>query len=389
MKNTKTFIRFLSLFICVLFITGCDDNKKTYIVSFDTMGGSSVEKQTVASNSNIERPQNPTKEGYTFIGWEKNYATFNFNQKIKSDLVLVAKWQKDSTDIGTTPNPSKPSTPVVNKPTPTNNPSSPEIVAKTKTNTVYKGTSNDVTNFFTIDFKKSTGTIVCKNNNTVITNTKDLSVGTHNILCSITSKEGLSDSASVSIIVRENTKTETIKFSGNQQTQTKTIEIANLDSVISQTVDKGRLSITKDGNKLKIDVTGLNNPNCNTTNGYQETLFYRDGSRCSKFYIYTYVNGIITDVKCVENKCASSVFDSTTHFKTLYPNSQYTSNCSCESQDVLDLMKGYDTKSGWNTALKVGGSETYECVYTAPGGWVSGKTTCTYDYTVTITYKLK
>ena len=35
-----------------------------------------------------------TKEGYTFLGWYNGDELFDFNQKVTSDIQLVAKWEK-------------------------------------------------------------------------------------------------------------------------------------------------------------------------------------------------------------------------------------------------------------------------------------------------------
>lgn len=48
-------------------------------VSFDTMGGSAVEAKTCEYNGKISAPEEPTKEGYAFIGWF-------------SDSALTEKW---------------------------------------------------------------------------------------------------------------------------------------------------------------------------------------------------------------------------------------------------------------------------------------------------------
>lgn len=74
------------------------NNKKTYIISFDTDGGSLVEKQEVKDGENIIKPSNPTKENYLFEEWTYNGRTFNFNTIVESDMTLIAKWKKEKPD---------------------------------------------------------------------------------------------------------------------------------------------------------------------------------------------------------------------------------------------------------------------------------------------------
>ncbi|MDO5095398.1 MAG: InlB B-repeat-containing protein [Peptostreptococcaceae bacterium] len=65
-----------------------------YKVLFDTDGGSTVSEQNIPFNKEAERPANPTKEGYEFIGWfDEQGQKFDFNKKIQSDIKLTAKWR--------------------------------------------------------------------------------------------------------------------------------------------------------------------------------------------------------------------------------------------------------------------------------------------------------
>jgi uncharacterized repeat protein (TIGR02543 family) len=67
----------------------------TVTVTFDTDGGSNVNSQTVETGGYINRPNNPTKTGYTFVDWytstEYEYI-FNFNIPINSSRTAYAKW---------------------------------------------------------------------------------------------------------------------------------------------------------------------------------------------------------------------------------------------------------------------------------------------------------
>ena len=72
--------------------------KKTYIVTFDSNGGSVVESQRVKEGENAKEPNTPTKEKYTFIEWTKDGGSFNFNTLIESDITLVASWKKTTLD---------------------------------------------------------------------------------------------------------------------------------------------------------------------------------------------------------------------------------------------------------------------------------------------------
>ncbi len=66
--------------------------KKSYNVTFETDGGTYIEPFKINSDGLIEKPEDPKKEGYVFVGWYYNDELFDFNTKIEGDILLVAKW---------------------------------------------------------------------------------------------------------------------------------------------------------------------------------------------------------------------------------------------------------------------------------------------------------
>lgn len=74
--------------------TKLDDNIETYNIEFDTDGGSLVSKQIVIKGNKVEKPINPTKEGYNFVGWTLNDEIYDFDSIVEKELELKAKWEK-------------------------------------------------------------------------------------------------------------------------------------------------------------------------------------------------------------------------------------------------------------------------------------------------------
>ncbi|NMO94940.1 InlB B-repeat-containing protein [Paenibacillus lemnae] len=78
---------------------------KQYTVAFDSQGGSEVDDiADVTSGTTINKPQAPTKAGYTFEGWyteaEEGSHAWDFEEdKVTSDLTLYAKWTRHSAEI--------------------------------------------------------------------------------------------------------------------------------------------------------------------------------------------------------------------------------------------------------------------------------------------------
>ena len=87
--------------LCAVFIfTNNNENKiKTYKVTFDSNGGSSIKEQIVNEGERVTKPNDPIKDGYLFVEWLYNNETFNFAIKIEKDIKLIAKWQEVNEEI--------------------------------------------------------------------------------------------------------------------------------------------------------------------------------------------------------------------------------------------------------------------------------------------------
>ena len=66
-----------------------------YTVMFNSHGGSEVESQSVESGQTVTEPEDPTKEGYVFTGWELNGYEYNFSAPVNQNMILVAAWGKE------------------------------------------------------------------------------------------------------------------------------------------------------------------------------------------------------------------------------------------------------------------------------------------------------
>ena len=65
----------------------------TYTVVFDADNGSEVVTAIVGAGENVPKPQDPVKEGYSFLGWFADGEAYNFSAVVMSDITLTAKWE--------------------------------------------------------------------------------------------------------------------------------------------------------------------------------------------------------------------------------------------------------------------------------------------------------
>lgn len=75
--------------------------KPLYTVTFDTNGhGAAPDSQSVYRGGVVDRIEDPTANGYTFVGWYKESGCINAwdfdNDTVNADTVLYAKWKKVS-----------------------------------------------------------------------------------------------------------------------------------------------------------------------------------------------------------------------------------------------------------------------------------------------------
>ncbi len=66
---------------------------KLYRVNFEDGEGNLIDTQAVAEGKSAKAPANPTKEGYTFTGWDKDFS------KVTEDLTVIAQWKKSATPV--------------------------------------------------------------------------------------------------------------------------------------------------------------------------------------------------------------------------------------------------------------------------------------------------
>lgn len=75
----------------------------TYNITFNVNDGTNDFSQTVEYNQKISEPNEPTRLGYTFVGWykEKHFITlWDFdNELVTEDIILYAKWVADTYEV--------------------------------------------------------------------------------------------------------------------------------------------------------------------------------------------------------------------------------------------------------------------------------------------------
>ncbi|MBQ6856503.1 MAG: InlB B-repeat-containing protein [Lachnospiraceae bacterium] len=102
-KNVNVSVKSLNriIIVCVLLImafVAINLRNPGLTVTFNSLGGSDVASQEQMYGELLVLPESPTREGYAFTGWYKDYACFELwdadTDTIQSDMTLYAGWQK-------------------------------------------------------------------------------------------------------------------------------------------------------------------------------------------------------------------------------------------------------------------------------------------------------
>lgn len=90
---------------------GGSDQSTYYTVTFDVNGGNeTISSQSVKSGEYATKPTDPTKTGYSFVGWYNGDTAWDFTSNaVTSNITLTAQWKQNGDGSGQTPgDPDKP-----------------------------------------------------------------------------------------------------------------------------------------------------------------------------------------------------------------------------------------------------------------------------------------
>ncbi|MCL2796590.1 MAG: InlB B-repeat-containing protein [Firmicutes bacterium] len=108
-KARKSLFLAFAALLCALCFSACvakpgqqtETSKNSYTVAFNSGGGSTVASVTRIEGSQVAKPADPVKEGFTFSGWFFDFELENpvaFPLTLNKDYVLYAKWSDASGD---------------------------------------------------------------------------------------------------------------------------------------------------------------------------------------------------------------------------------------------------------------------------------------------------
>ena len=103
-RHVKISVKALDIIIVVcltviLVVFALEMRNPGFTVTFDSKGGTDVPAHNQMYGQLLEVPEPPTREGYTFTGWYKDYGCYELwdveEDTIEMDITLYAGWQKN------------------------------------------------------------------------------------------------------------------------------------------------------------------------------------------------------------------------------------------------------------------------------------------------------
>jgi len=93
MQDNKVLWGIITTVLVIVFTYSLFFSRPSYIVTFDSNGGTIVAEQNIRRNDSAERPEEPIREGYRFNGWTNDDETYNFDRRVTENITLIARWE--------------------------------------------------------------------------------------------------------------------------------------------------------------------------------------------------------------------------------------------------------------------------------------------------------
>ncbi|MDO4963153.1 MAG: InlB B-repeat-containing protein [bacterium] len=87
-------ISFIFIFLIAIILTNIYYSDKLTI-RFETGTNEVILSKYSKKNQIIEKPTDPTLDGYVFVEWQLDGKRFDFDKPVKEDITLTAKWAKE------------------------------------------------------------------------------------------------------------------------------------------------------------------------------------------------------------------------------------------------------------------------------------------------------
>lgn len=95
LDKKKTILMGVILVVAVVAIFVYLNFFRTFTVTFNVQMGVGIKSQEVRIGEVVEKPEDPTASGYTFLGWYVDGKKYDFSIPVESNLTITAEWEEN------------------------------------------------------------------------------------------------------------------------------------------------------------------------------------------------------------------------------------------------------------------------------------------------------
>lgn len=95
LDKKKTILMGVILVVAVVAIFVYLNFFRTFTVTFNVQMGVGIKSQEVRIGEVVEKPEDPTTSGYTFLGWYVDGKKYDFSTPVESNLTITAEWEEN------------------------------------------------------------------------------------------------------------------------------------------------------------------------------------------------------------------------------------------------------------------------------------------------------
>lgn len=95
LDKKKTILMGVILVVAVVAIFVYLNFFRTFTVTFNVQMGIGIKSQEVRIGEVVEKPEDPTASGYTFLGWFVDGKEYDFSTPVESNLTITAEWEEN------------------------------------------------------------------------------------------------------------------------------------------------------------------------------------------------------------------------------------------------------------------------------------------------------
>lgn len=95
LDKKKTILMGVFLLVAVVIVFVYLNFFRTFTVTFNVRIGAGIQAQEVKVGEVVEKPEDPTADGYIFKGWYVDGKEYDFSTPVDKNITITAEWEEE------------------------------------------------------------------------------------------------------------------------------------------------------------------------------------------------------------------------------------------------------------------------------------------------------